>query len=293
MRALCLLGIAACWHGPAVAPAVAVFEGVALERSTCSEGLLVPVEIDGVRGMFMLDSGAFVNVVYEPFAKRAKLATEDNFDRVGGGQGVRVLRVVPRTFSVPGIFVANPPTLMMLGTADSPLAREGCDIAGVISPATLATVDTALIVDFAARRLAQIPHTAIDDHLQRVSGPRFTAITNENEYTPGITVAFGDQQLRMMIDTGACCTWVATSSVVGRAKLRNSVAGGKVKRLLGTTPSRVSRVDLRFGGVARTLQIKLLEPDAGDSREAGAIGADALSSCVVAIRTSEIRGACR
>src|SRR5512134_280783 len=118
----------------------AVFEGVPLVRVSCApESVLLPVEIDGTRGLFIVDTGAFVNVVYDRFARRAKLVLEDNADLVGGGKGVRVLHVVPKHFAVPGLGAVTTPEIKMLAHDDSPLAREGCEIAGVISPATLAT----------------------------------------------------------------------------------------------------------------------------------------------------------
>jgi hypothetical protein len=293
MRAVLCSVLVACWHAPAPQVAqVAPPFGIALERSTCSNhALLVPVELDGVRGNFIVDTGAFVNIVYEPFAKRAKLTLEDSHDRVGGGMGVRVMRVAPKTFAIPGLEVAQP-SFMMLPTT-SPLARAGCDIAGVISPATLVTDETALVVDFGAARVGQVAIAKVGEHLSRVTGKQFLASTRANEYTPGIDVAFGALRQRMMIDTGACCTWVTTSSGVGKANRSRSREGGKIHRLLGTTTSRVVRTGLVFGDVPRTLDVRLLAPDEGDAAGTGAIGADALTGCVVAISPSEIRGVCR
>jgi hypothetical protein len=296
MRVVLCLIIAACWHpsAPSIRAIPPVFEGVALERSTCTKGaLLMPVEIDGVRGQFIVDSGAFINVVYESFARRANLSLEDNHDRVGGGHGVPVMKVLPRSFAVPGLGDIATPPLVMLPHAGSPLAREGCNIAGVISPATLTSASSALLVDFGAARLARIADTEVDAHLARVTGTQFVATTGTSEYTPGIDVAFGERRLRMMIDTGACCTWVTTTSAVGRASLPRSREGGTIARLLGTTRSRVARAELVFGAVRRSLDIRLLTPDAGDATATGAIGADALETCVVAIRRSEMRGVCR
>jgi len=271
-----------------------VFEGITLSHTRCTkDGLLLPVEIDGTRGWFILDSGAFVNVVYEGFARRAHLALQDHADRIGGGAGVRVLEVAPRSLVVPGLPDHPALDLVMLSRDASPLARETCDVAGVISPALLADHGSALLVDFATRRLARVPTTSIEAYLDRVGGQRFVATTHDDEYAPGIDVAFGDRSLRMMVDTGSSITWVATSSEVGRAHLPRSVSSGRIDRLLGTTSARAVRTDLQFGDVARTLEVTLLEPDAGDARESGGIGADALRSCVVAIGQHEMRGSCR
>ncbi len=294
VRHLALLALASCGGAPALPPlSTPVFEGVALSRVECTRNnLLMPAVIDGTLGWFIIDSGAFTNVVYEPFAKRARLTLDDNQDRLGGGHGVRVLRVNAKSFVVPGLPTMPIPQLMMLGES-SPLAREGCEIAGVISPATLATDDSALIVDFGAARLARIAVDAIDEHLARISGPRFNATIDNGEYTPGIDVAFGTQKMRLMIDTGSCCTWVTTSSSVGKTHLPRSTPGVEVRRLQSKRLSRRSLTPLSFGTVSRELEIRLLEPDPGDSEEDGAIGGDALQGCVVAISPYEMRGACR
>ena len=205
---------------------------------------------------------------------------------------IPVLRVKAKSFVVPGLPAMPIPQLMMLGS-HSPLAREGCEIAGVISPASLATGDSALIVDFGAARLARISTDAIDEHLDRVSGLRFSATTSAGEYTPGIDVAFGDQRMRVMIDTGSCCTWVTTSSTVGQTHLPRSTPGVEVRRLQSKRMSRRARTPLSFGEVARELEVRLLEPDPGDGKEDGAIGGDALQGCVIAILKNEMRGACR
>ena len=289
-----LVVLAGCGGAPAF-PALAppVFEGIVLSRVECTRNnLLMPVEIDGTLGWFIIDSGAFTNVVYEPFAKRAGLVVEDNADRLGGGQGVRVLRVNAKSFAVPGLPPMPVPQLLMLGR-ESPLAREGCNIAGVISPATLATDDSVLLVDFGAARLARVAPASVDGHLARVGGARFAATIDDGEYTPGIDVAFGDHKMRVMIDTGACCTWVTTSSRVGKAHLPHSTPGVEVRRLQSNRPSRRSKASLAFGDVARDLEVRLLEPDPGDASEDGAIGGDALQGCVIAISPHEMRGACR
>ncbi len=294
VRHLAFLAVASCGGAPAL-PALSppVFEGVALSRVECTRNnLLMPALIDGTLGWFIIDSGAFTNVVYESFAKRAGLTLEDNQDRLGGGLGVRVMRVNAKSFVVPGLPTMPVPQLLMLGN-NSPLAREGCGIAGVISPATLATEDSALIVDFGAARLAWIATSKIDEHLSRVSGPRFNAWIDEGEYTPGIDVAFGTQRMRLMIDTGSCCTWVTTSSSVGKTHLPRSTPGVEVRRLQSKRLSRRSLTPLSFGTVDRELEIRLLEPDPGDGQEDGAIGGDALHGCVVAILPYEMRGACR
>jgi hypothetical protein len=290
------VAVGGCGSRPDLAsiPVVVALDGVQLVQNPCAKHeLLVPVEIDGTVGWFVVDSGAYTHVVYEKFARRAKLTLENTGERVGGGVGIPVRKVVPRSFAIPGIAEVAIPELVMLEQASSPLARDTCGVAGVISPALLATPDEALIVDFAAHRLARIPTLDVDARIDMIGGNRFTATRNSNEYTAGIDVAFGARSLRMMVDTGACCTWVTVSSAVGRANLPHSIAGGRVGRLLGTTDSRAARAALRFGDVARTMEIKLLEPDAGDARETGAIGVDALRDCIVAIFETEMRGACR
>lgn len=292
---LAVLLIVACGGAPAMPPLMTpVFDGIALSRVECTRhNLLMPVMVDGTLGWFIVDSGAFTNVVYEPFARRARLALEDQADRLGGGHGVRVLRVQPRSFVVPGLQTVEPPPLYMLSHADSPLAREGCAIAGVISPATLTTDDTALLVDFGAARMRQVAAAEIDHYLARVGGRRFSAAISDGEYAPAIDVNFGTLAMRLMIDTGSCCTWVTTSSVVGRAHLPTSTPGGTVRRLQSNKLSRRSRTGVQFGDVARTLEIRLLDPDPGDAREDGAIGGDALQGCVIAIDPAGMRGACR
>jgi hypothetical protein len=295
LRHLALLTLVSCGGGaPALPPLLPpVFEGVTLSRVECTKNnMLMPVEIDGTLGWFIIDSGAFTNVVYESFAKRARLTLEDNQDRLGGGHGVRVKRVAARSFFVPGLSPMAVPPLVMLDST-SPLAREGCEIAGVISPATLATEDSALLVDFGAGRLARVMTTAIDEHLARITGPRFAATIRGGEYTPGIDVAFGAQNMRLMIDTGSCCTWVTTSSTVGKTHLPTSTPGVEVRRLQSKRLSRRSKTPLMFGDVGRELEIRLLEPDPGDAQEDGAIGGDALQGCIVAISQHEMRGACR
>jgi len=298
VRHLALLAIAcevtSCGGAPVLPPlSPPVFEGVVLSRVECTRNnLLMPVEINGTLGWFIIDSGAFTNVVYEPFARRAGLAVEDRAERLGGGRGVPVLRAMPTSFVVPGLPPMPIPQLLRLGR-DSPLAREGCGIAGVIAPASLATADSVLLVDFGAARLARVPTSKIDAHLARVSGPRFVATIGKGEYTPGIDVSFGTQKMRVMVDTGACCTWVTTSSTVGKTHLPRSTPGVEVRRLQSSKLSRRARTPFAFGDVARELEVRLLEPDPGDHQEDGGIGGDALAGCVIAIGPSEMHGACR
>jgi len=218
---------------------------------------------------------------------------EDNADRIGGGQCIRVKRVRPKSFVVPGLPRLPLPEMMMLGRDASPLASEGCDVAGVISPASLATDENELLIDFGAARLARVTTGAVDEHLGRITGPRFTATVENGEYAPGIDVVFGAQRMRVMIDTGSCCTWVTTSSTVGQARLPTSTPGLVVRRLQSAKLSRRSMTPLSFGDVARQLEVRLLEPDPGDELETGAIGGDALQGCVVAISPRGMRGACR
>lgn len=278
----------------AAMPATVVPGGVQLERDPCNHlELLVPVTIDGTLGWFVLDTGAYTHVVYARFARRARLATENTGERIGGGYGVPVLRIVPRSFVIPGLADVAMPELLMLDETASPLARETCGVDGVIAPALLSTPTEAVIVDFQARRMARVPVAEVELRLAAAGGWRFGARREPNEYTPGIDVDFGEHRLRMMIDTGACCTWVTLGSAIGRAKLPHSIASGKVDRLLGTTESRRVRATLQFGQVARTTDIRLLAPDENDARETGALGADVLGGCVLAILPDQLRGACR
>jgi hypothetical protein len=297
MRAALMVALAACATTPearmAAMPATVVPGGVQLERDPCNHvELLMPVEIDGTLGWFVIDTGAYTNVVYAPFARRAKLELANTGERIGGGLGVPVMRIIPRTFAVPGLPEVAIPELLMLEEKSSPLARETCGVDGVISPALLATDTESVMVDYRARRMARVPNHEIDARLAAAGGRRFVAQRASNEYTPGIDVDFGEHRLRMMIDTGACCTWVTVGSAIGRAKLELSTASGKVDRLLGTTESRRVRATLQFGDVARTLDIRLLQPDENDARETGALGADVFVRCVIAILPTAMRGAC-
>lgn len=295
MRLVIVMFVAtACWRSPQQPLAPRVFEGIALIRSPCiKSSLAVRVAIDGTPGWFVIDSGAFVSVVYERFAKRAKLALEDNADRLGGGPGVRVFKVLPKAFAIPGLDGVQTPNLMMLEHSASPLSRDDCDIAGVIAPAHLATDEVAVIIDYGARVLARVPTTEVDAYLSRISGPKFTGTLSSIEYTPGIDVKFGDKSLRMMLDTGACCTWVTTTSQVGKSYLPSSRPGGSIARLMGNAPSRIATADLKFGEVGRKIDIKILDPHPGDAIEDGGIGADSLDGCIVAITPDKIRGVCR
>jgi len=287
--------LAACWSVPVEKPLPPVFDGIALTRPSClKNALMMPADIDGHRGWFIIDSGAFVSVVYEDFARKANLSLTDNADRLGGGYGVHVFKVVAQKFEVPGLPGVAKPDFMMMEKTASPLADDGgCNVAGVISPAALSTPELAVLVDLGADRLTRIPVAKIDEHLARIPGPRFSGVTASNEYTPGIDVAFGGHRLRMMIDTGACCTWITTTSKLGQSLHPKSKQGSEIKRLLGTTTSRIVRTDFTFGRVDRTIEIKLLDPDAGDAAETGGIGADALRGCILAITPVAMHGVCR
>src|SRR5205814_9916428 len=120
-------------------------------------------------------------------------------------------------------------------------------------------------------------------YLNRITGPKFVGTLSSIEYTPGIDVKFGDKSLRMMLDTGACCTWVTTTSQVGKSYLPHSRSGGNIARLMGNAPSRIAPAELDFGDVHRKIDIKILDPHPGDAIEDGGIGADALEGCIVAI----------
>jgi hypothetical protein len=300
MRGLLLVLLAACasrTDGPvvrAVQPAPLAPGAIRLERAKCGpDALLMPAQLDGTIGWFVIDSGAFTNVVFEEFATRAKLVHVDSGERVGGGVGIPVETVDLHSFTIPGLPGVDMRQFLMLGTAASPLARHACGVAGVISPALLATPELAVVVDFTTAQLSRVPVDEVDARLAAAGQYRFVAERRDSEYTVGIDAGFGKKKLRVMVDTGACCTWVTTTSGVGRELLPRSTARGNIGRLLGATPSRSARAMLKFGDVGRLLDVRLLDPDENDARDSGGLGADALRDCTVAIFQSEMRGACR
>ncbi|MBX3159778.1 MAG: hypothetical protein KF773_27660 [Deltaproteobacteria bacterium] len=298
--AVALLVLAACGQSVSavairtVPPPPLAPGAIRLERARCGpDALLMPAVLDGTLGWFVIDSGAFTNVVFEEFATRAKLTHVNNGERVGGGLGIPVATVELKSFAVPGLPGVDLRNFLMLSTASSPLARHACGVAGVISPALLATHDLAVVVDFTSAQLLRMPLDEVDAHLAAAGTYHFVAERTDSEYTAGIDVEIGARKLRLMVDTGACCTWVTTTSGVGRDLHPRSVARGNIGRLLGATPSRSARALLRFGDVGRLLDVRLLTPDENDARESGGLGADALRDCTIAILQTGMRGACR
>jgi hypothetical protein len=295
VRALAIAVLVACRPPAPEVPLPPLAPGaIRLEHNPCGDpALLVAAELDGSTGWFVLDSGSYTNVVFEDFAQGASLAHVNAGERVGGGLGVPVDAVQLHSFAVRGLPELTTGNFVMLGREASPLARQTCGEAGVLVPALLATPDAAVVIDYGTAQLQRVAQLDVDARLDAIAGRRFTASRAANEYTPGIDVGFGAGQLRMMIDTGACCSWVTTTSAVGRASLARSRTHGDVERLLGTTTSRVASADVRFGDVRRTLDLRLLVPDDNDAMDSGGLGADALRGCVVAVTPTEIRGSCR
>src|SRR5262249_1059608 len=107
-----------------------------------------------------------------------------------------------------------------------------------------------------------------------------------------IDATIGTVATRLLVDTGACCTWVTTEGAVGRAFVARSTPGGKIDSLQGTRPYRHVATGLVFGAVPRTTELHIIDRDSGDAVDDGAVGSDALADCVLVFERHSLHGVC-
>jgi hypothetical protein len=267
--------------------------GVRLIRDPCSTGpeLLVPIEMAGTLGWFVLDSGSFAHAVYASFAARAKLRVEPLTERIGGGRGIVVPTIARGQFGVPGVGRFESPSILVLDAAVTPLADHDCGVAGVVPPAMLVTDREAVVIDYRARRLSRVAVGEVEPILAAAGRHRFVARGIEN---PMMKVTIGGHTVHALIDTGACCTSVTTSGPIGTALRTPHMRGGTLERLEGRRRYQIARTTLQLGDATRTIDLHLVEveDEEPDGDNAAAIGADALRDCVLAFLDDELRGAC-
>ena len=287
--------VAACAHADLANAPVRLLSptGVRLERVPCSSGseLAAPVSVNGTVGWFILDSGTFAHAVYGAFAKRAGLAVGPATETIGGGAGIAVHTLADPTFEVLGVGRFTTREVLVIDEATTPLARDTCGVAGVIAPSFLATEDRAVVIDFRARTLDRIPIAEIDRTLDAVHGARFDVAAGAGYgFTADATI--DHVATRLLVDTGACCTWVMAGGEVSRALAPRSKSGGKLGTLDGMRAYRGATAALAFGAVTRTLEVHVVDAGPGDSVDDGGIGSEALAGCVLVFTPHDLHGAC-
>lgn len=243
--------------------------------------VLAPVDVSGHATWLLVDSGAFEHVLTPQLVDAAKLRVTDQTVLVGGGAGVPATILSPLTFSVPGLGTLRPARVLRLPIPDT----TECGIGGVLSPAQLATDDEAVIVDVPNKRLSLGPFDK--------SGATFSAMRlSYVSYVTGGTLEATSTKL--LVDTGSCCTWVHTETIVGKALLAKAekIDKGPTNVFAITASHRARSVRMRVGGLERTTDVYLLPGKPQHEEGDGALGIDVLRSCVMSFAVDAMHARC-
>ncbi len=281
-----LLGMAASTL-PAQAPAQAVAESFAIERPATLAGHAVrgrlPVvraTVNGVAGLFLLDTGSTDTVVTPAFAvsagigQGAAVAGADSAGRHVAGQAAEGVRLVLGD----GRSVRTLPKVVVL--AIGPL--EALGLAGVINPTALAGKGC-IALDFAGGR-GEI--AAADSVACRTNGGASVAVPDAigADGRPYLTLstAKGGGEVRYLLDSGASRTRIPASAAVGVPALGATASAGVAGAV--TSAALVGPLELRHGA------LRLAVGEASVARDGATplLGFDVLQHCRIVLRAGGV-----
>jgi hypothetical protein len=259
---------------------------------------LVKARIAGHEALFIVDSGASVNVLAEWYARLAEVPTTTAAGpATGSGGKTAAVRTAHQLrghwsngqgFSLKeAIVVAFPPVF------------EAQHLAGLVSPQLLAPVGTAAVLDLRIPSLKFVPFArALSDlHLSGTStipqpvcrnpGSQFV---NRVYLAPVSTAAATD---RVLIDTGATKTIFAAESKIAQAIQTASEPGPRSEGVGGEASAQrmVRNVQVIRGGQTVALNPSIGEVAANCDAK-GLLGMDALRSCLLILGESEMAFSC-
>jgi hypothetical protein len=259
---------------------------------------LVKARIAGHEALFIIDSGASVNVMADWYARLAKIPiTTAAGTATGSGGKTAAERTAHRLrghwsdgqgFTLKeAIVVAFPPLF------------ETLHLGGLVSPQLLAPVGTAAVLDLKIPSLRFVPFArALSElHLseaitvpQQVCRNPDSQFVNRVYVAPVTTAAVTD---RVLIDTGATKTIFSAASKIARAIETAGEVGPRSEGVGGDVQGRriVRNVQLVRGG-----KIVALNPSIGEVAAPcdakGLLGMDALRSCLLILGDNEMAFSC-
>jgi hypothetical protein len=259
---------------------------------------LVKARIAGHAALFIVDSGASVNVLAEWYARLAEVPTTTAAGlATGSGGKTAAVRTAHQLrghwsngqgFSLKeAIVVAFPPVF------------ETQHLGGLMSPQLLAPVGTAAVLDLKIPSLKFVPFArALSDlHLPRTSTvPQAVCRNSDSQFinrvylAPVSTAAATD---RVLIDTGATKTIFAAESKIAQTMKTASEPGPRSEGVGGQVSGQrmVRNVQVIRGGQTIALNPSIGEVAANCDAK-GLLGMDALRSCLLILGDSEMAFSC-
>lgn len=261
---------------------------------------LVKARIGGHEALFIIDSGASVNVLANWYAKVAEIPTwtETGSTARGSGGKTTPVRTVHRLqghwsngqgFTLKeAIVVAFPPLF------------ETLHLGGLLSPQLLAPEGTAAVLDLRIPSLEFKPFArAMSDlHLSRAIKVPQPVCRNPDShfvnrvYLAPITTA-GVTDL-VLVDTGATKTIVAADSKIGQAIETDSELGPHSEGIGGEVDGRRIARDVQLLRGGKTIGLSPSIGEVSSSCNAkGLLGMDALRNCLLVLGKDEMAFRCK
>lgn len=208
------------------ASACAVDRAASVALRVIGGSVTVPVEVNGITGSFILDTGAERSVVSEEAVRRLGLARDPWVSTTMSGVGgvERRANAVPRSLSLGGVSLVRRTVSHDTSLTVAPLLRGrsgGATIDGLLGRDYLSLFD--LDADFAGKRLTMYRVQDCGGRFLPWTGP----YTGEAVASPAsnaliIPVVLDGTPLRALLDTGATASLLAAP---GMYRMRLDVAG--------------------------------------------------------------------
>jgi aspartyl protease len=259
---------------------------------------LVKARIAGHEALFIIDSGASVNVLADWYARLAEVPTTTAAGTATGSGGKTA--AVQTAHRLRGHWSNGQGfTLKEAIVVAFPPLFETLHLGGLVSPQLLAPVGTAAVLDLKMPSLKFVPFArALSDlHLpQAITVPQQVCRNPDSQFVnrvylaPVSTAAVTD---RVLIDTGATKTIFSAESKIAHAIETASELGPRSEGVGGEVSGQrmVRNVQLIRGG-----QTVVLNPSIGEVAAPcdakGLLGMDALRSCLLILGDSEMVFSC-
>ena len=256
---------------------------VLLVDDPCSRvgALVAPVDVGRVKTWLLIDTGAYNHVLLPEVARQAGLTPRGEFVNVGRGDGLRA-ELVNARLTVPGLPVISQPVLTLELSAMAP-----CGQGGVLAPAQLSSLSSALVLDLPGKAMRLVPERAVGTTPASGFRAAFDGLLYVAEAQVDAVPA------RLLIDTGAARSWVFADSAVGQALMRHArpIDDGAVD-IQGHQTTHRADAEITVGPMTWRTAIDIMpghDPGGGDD---GAIGIPELRTCVLTLHYDHLVGAC-
>jgi hypothetical protein len=259
---------------------------------------LVKARIAGREALFIIDSGASVNVLADWYARLAEVPTTTAAGTATGSGGKTA--AVRRAHRLRGHWSNGQGfTLQEAIVVAFPPLFETLRLGGLVSPQLLAPVGTAAVLDHKMPSLEFKPFArAMSDlHLsQAIKDPQQVCRNPDSQFVNRVYLApvttAGVTDL-VLIDTGATKTILSADSKIAHAIETNSELGPRSEGAGGEVNGQrmVRNVQLLRGGKTVAVNPSIGEVSASCDAK-GLLGMDALRSCLLVLGDSEMAFSC-